>query len=278
MKLQNTLLGAALLAAIGFSQQASAVTIDGITFQPGAVFETIDIFQGRRDGGAITAVGDELVGIGIVNRILAPDNTVLWANGDGGRELTIHYHSFIAESFATVLAGTTAVDTILFTGGVIEVRSDSTPDFTGAGTQAAGIASATDGALWLALAGSPLGGFALDGTTPITLESAAVRNATATPFEAGNFTGRGFLDVTGGNAAAYFDSNTFGCTGVAPCPDDADKVFTSSGQLNNATPDWFSRGTGEIQDVAVAIPEPATLALLAAGLGMLGFAKRRKQA
>nr|MBA4142480.1 PEP-CTERM sorting domain-containing protein [Nitrosospira sp.] len=89
-------------------------------------------------------------------------------------------------------------------------------------------------------------------------------------------TGRGLLDVTGGSAASFFNTNTFGCVGAngAPCPDDADKSFTSSGQLGVAGA-WAARGTGEVQDVAL-IPEPATLALLGVGLAGMAFGTRRK--
>ncbi|MBA4142303.1 MAG: hypothetical protein H0X43_04685, partial [Nitrosospira sp.] len=213
MNIRNTVLAAALLGTMGFSQSSMAITIDGITFAEGANFETLDLFQGRRDGGAVTAVGDELIGIGIVNRILDADNNVLWENGDNGRELTVYFQGYFAESLTTQGVGDSFLDRILFSGGSLSLFSDSTQDFSGSGTQATGIASATDGSLFLALAGSPIGGLGDNTGDPITLASEALRNS-GDPFtNSFNITGRGLLDVTGGSAASFFNTNTFGCVG-----------------------------------------------------------------
>lgn len=281
MNFRKTLIAAALGGAIGLPGAASALTIDGITFAAGAIFETIDLFEGERNGGPITAPGQELIGIGIVNRILDPANNVLWQNGQNGRELTVYFRNYIAENFSTTSTpNVIGIDTIGFTGGIVEIYSDSTPDFTAAGTLAQGIASASDGNLWLSLAGSPVGGLGAISLTPITLQSTGIRNGNAgLPFTfANNITGSGMLDVTGGATAAYFDTDQFGCdaSAAAPCPDSADKTFTSSGQLPLVPGGaWAFRGTGEVQNFAV-IPEPGTLALL--GAGLVGIAARRRKA
>jgi len=282
MALRKTVVAALVAGALGLPTAASAlITVNGITFTSGAIFETIDLFEGQLGGnGIIDAPGEQLVGVGIVNRIRDKDTlAVLWENGDNGRELTIYFHSYIAENL-TVSPG---VANIGFTGGVIEIRSDASQDFDASGTQASAIASASNGVLWLSLAGSPIGfnssggEFGLLSGLPITLVSEATSLVT------GEVDGRGALDVTGGSTAAYFDTNTFNCTSApdadpAACPDPADKLFTSSGQLNPITPGvqpWGFFGTGEVQNFAV-IPEPGTLALLGLGLAGLGGLARRR--
>ncbi len=287
MNIRKAALGAALASALSVPTLASAITVAGIHFQDGAIFETIDLFEAEAfgdgigdDNGKIDQLGEKLVGIGQVNRIRANDiangNPILWQSGDNGMELTIYFYDYVAENFDP--SGGADVK-IGFTGGKVEIWAGAAGNFAPTTTQAGGIATATDGVLWLSLQGSPIGLEALGSSeygsvsnTPITLRSVG-------PLASGSVGGLGNLDVTGGLAAGHFDTNTFNCTpGLpgSPCPNSADKVFTSSGQLgaNPSAAGWAFFGTGEVQDFA--IPEPGSLALLGVSMAGLGFGARRK--
>lgn len=283
MKFNKTILAAALGAAL-VPAAANAITVDGITFIEGSIFELVDLYEGRRGGGAIDGLGQELVGVGQVLRIKAPGDVTVWENGDNGRELTVYFYGYIAEALDTAVSGGVGFDAVAFSGGFLELYSDDSPDFSAASTdQDDAIASATDGNLWLTMAGSPVGGYGPPpGENPITLTSVGIRlGNSGDPFQrSDNLTGTGLLDVTGGLAAEYFDTNAFGCepgTGEEPC-DDADKAFTSSGVLFGENPAWPFTGTADVQDFAEipSVPEPTTLALLGAGLVGLGYRARRK--
>lgn len=272
MNVRQIFSATALSVAISAPMAAQAIQVDGIDFSTGAILEATTIFEGRVGGGPILAIGEELHGIAIINQIVNSGNGFDWVNGQNGRELTLYFHSYIVQNI--FVSGANQV--VQYSGGVVEIYSDATPNFSAAGTNAAGIATATDGDLFLRLAGSPIGGFG--GGLALTLEGTALGSITGLPAAGLNIAGRGLLDVTGGDAAAFFDTNTFGCTALdgAPCPDDADKSFTSSGQLPvGGFGSWAVRGTAEVQDFSV--PELGTLALIGASLFGLG-ARRRKTA
>lgn len=290
MTFKKKILSAAIAGALLGSPAAFGITVHGITFGAGSVFEFALLAEGEafgdgigNDNGIIDAPGELLSGVGKIIEITDGIGNVTWSDGDNGRELTIYFHSYLAENFAFPTVGSAVIG---FTGGIVEIYSELNPtaatEFERNGTQADDIARATGGDLFLSLSGSAIGDVASPEVGGIS--GLALTLQSNGGFTAGTVLGEGNLDVTGGGAGVYLDTNTFTCTSAGlpgplfPCPDPADKVFTSSGQLV-ATPalgGWGFIGTADISDNAVEIPEPTTLALLGMGLMGLGLGIRRK--
>jgi hypothetical protein len=128
----------------------------------------------------------------------------------------------------------------------INVYVDHTPDYNGS------LASAQDGVLWLSLVGhGDLTGIGMYIGTGSDMGS-----------------GSALLDVVGGLAMPYFDTNTK--------VDGADMEFTSSFQPASFYENGIPMLTGTFDLRGNSIPEPSVLALLGLGLFGLGIARRQK--
>lgn len=259
----------AALGAVFALGSAQAITVAGVTWDPGNIFDfsaTDSMIETKL--ATPPSIGDTIRGYALINTINGTGPGTFCA---GGCEVTYQFSGFTVTNVA--LTG------ITFSGGVINVYVDSTPDYDSDLASTAGADAGTT--LFLQLTGHMY----VDLITGLT----GTLHSTPTPTlvsEQGN--GRGYFDVTGGVAAAYFDTNTFAvCDGgltPAGCatPGLADIQFTSSFQLlpkgsTFVSDDGVTYGLYGSNDIQgdTRVPEPATLLL--AGLGLLGAAASRRR-
>jgi len=246
-------LGAAYLASLPLT--ASAVLIDGIDVGSAGNFHfaVSTIMERKVGGGIITAVGDQLEGVGQVTQIFDGANPV-WSSGDNGRELTFRFSGYTATSISP--------SHITFDGGLVNFYSDTAQDVSfGAGT------GFTNGDLWMQLAGTQF----TDLETG--LNSTLVSDGTLLGSSISG-TGIGLLSVTGaGLADSFFNTNSQHALGTSNV---ADWEINSS--FNN-TPSPFLYGTHGTTNISqrAAVPEPASLALIGFGLiGLTAMGRKRK--
>lgn len=264
---RKALFSAALAGGLVWSAAASAgpvFTIDGIGIGNNDNLISTTIWE-----KTVTVQGQTLTGIGRVNTIDAIScGGICWITGQNGRELTFTF-SYHVEKIGFVGAG---IADALFSGGTINFYSDSTPDLTATN---AGLtqAHASDGNLWLSLVGGTTGD-ACDPTCDtgagamVTLRSTFFTTGGLGAVDSG--TGHGFLNTSGGPAAAYFDTNSY------IYGNDISLSSSFSKNQGAGRSRFALAGTAALQ--AFKVPEPGSASLYGTALMLFAgamFAKRR---
>ena len=264
-----------LVVASAFAASAgaqAAVNLGGVLVDPGMHLEVASLYE-----NPVFAVGQTLSGFGEVTSING--SAGFCAAGLGTCELTYRFGGY------TVINPLTPTS-VSFTGGWVNfyVGTGANNDFNPftSGSSAADIAAATNGTLWLTLVGHDNGGFTLKGNglnigtgndigfggglldvdlTGLLNGNAAGAGAVANT----NFDTNSQSDLLAGFADFQFTSS-FG-TGVAPHPGEC-----AVGVLTSCLP-----GSATLRGVANVVPEPASLALIGAGLLVGGLVSRRRK-
>lgn len=270
MRRKLHLLASAVLTCLAGYSTAATVNIGGLNLNTGPNFQVASIYE-----NIVTGVGDTLMGVGEVTYINGSLVTDLCA----GCELTYQFGGYTVTSLSATQ--------ISFSGGWINfyigfgADNDFNP-YASAGS-AADIAAATNGSLFLTLAGH-----AVDAAGNTFIGTGTNIN-TSTPNGHGD--GLADVDLTGtanGNTAGagalanvYFDTNSIAALFG---PGNAD--FAVGSDFNEfflphpaECPGGAECLTGgaQIKGLVQAIPEPQVSALMLAGLGVIGFLARRRR-
>ncbi|HEX5353730.1 MAG TPA: PEP-CTERM sorting domain-containing protein [Rhodanobacteraceae bacterium] len=269
-------IGIACALALGVSGMASAtaITVDGITWDPNAGSDlTIQSLNLRET--EVGAVGDVLHGYGEIGSINGVDATT-------GNPLLPHFctnnNCDLTFTFSYTVKSITG-NQVVFDDGSFQfyVAPGGTFSF-GDPT------SADNGTPWLTLTGhtAPRTGFVDTGGQLYANVNGTINNPQV---GSGGF---GLVDATGGDAQPYMDSN-FWPDGIGGFADfqlvSSFSVFpfTGCGSTPTTNLDFVCsypiQGNGSLTGKSVPVPEPSALGLLGLGLGFLGLLvwRRRKE-
>ena len=270
MELKKLLATSATALALSTTAQAQVVNVGGVTWDTEAAADFFS--EATLTEITVQTTNDVLTGFGkitSVNSLTGPNESSFCS----GCELTF---SFGGYTLVEEVAGTSE---FYFSGGYLNFYVDDTPDYELTLDADGGLSTATDGVLWLSLAAVDYYEFTYGAVGSLfgTLTAGSISSPDADERGSGN----GYLEVVGGLAADYFDTDTFediqlDAAGTAYTT--ADFLFSSSFQPNIAGAGGLAqRGSGELQGDSVGVPEPSSIALLGAGALATGFGFRRRK-
>jgi hypothetical protein len=211
--------------------------------------------------------------------------TTIWNDGDNGAEITGTFNGIVLSAVTPVLPGIVIIDSI---GGLANFFINPIGSLAAAGGFNQGFAG-------YAGAGCAVGGLCYDGISNVAAGGSLVNAAWGSGIKPGDLattvsgqfdgttlpasgTARGYLDVTGGTYADFFNTDSqVGANGEVRDLF-AQNQFCPPGPAcdggANTSPDWQLFVNDPINGV-LRIPEPGSMALV--GLGLLGLAAIRRR-